>query len=118
MKLLMTVSNTHLLIQPENSAAFLQSLSGITPVHKTGWGSDAKYVPAPDVEIEISVLNESKLEPTPDPIQKLQEEKKLADSRWIEYYNKANAFEKELKELKENLQKRGIEIKPTPDATV
>ncbi len=38
----------------------------------------------------------------------VEEEKEIADARWIEYYNKSNKFEAELKNLKSDLDARGI----------
>ena len=107
MKLLVTLRNQSILVDPKNSATFLEALTDIKLIDTEGYGSSLKYK-IQDGEISVTVFDESKLLPADTLVEKLRAEVKTKEEYWISYYNKANEFEKQLKALQTDLDARGI----------
>ena len=117
MKLLIEVpSNYKLLVSSTpNSGALLQALTEAKLVSESGYGKDKKYTFAnKDTRIEVDVVADDFDAQENDVLATLRSEKEQSDSRWIQYYNKANAAEKELAEIKKDLDSRGISYTKQP----
>ena len=116
MKLLLEIpyGTKALLPNTPNAGLLFQAILETRLIKSEGYGNDKKWeYAAPEQQIGVEIVQDdfmSKLSEH-DPIKKLQEEKKASDSRWIEYYTKAGKLETELKELKADLDKRGITYK-------
>lgn len=94
--------------EPRNVAGLMESIAGAKLVKSSGYGKDREFTAADDSKIDIEILPDNYLIKPSDIVTTLKAEKETADKRWIEYYNKSNAFEAELKNLRSDLDSRGI----------
>ncbi len=110
MKLLIEIPlNRKLLVSANaNSGVLLQALTEVQLINESGWGDTKKIEIDTENRLEFSVVNDDFTATPSDFIVKLQKEKQDSDARWIEYYNKANEFEKQLKALQADLDARSI----------
>jgi hypothetical protein len=113
MNVIIEINGEYVLVNPSSTAALIEALGNGRRCITSGFGSDKKYVPVEPEEnrISLSVVSDSMLEKTPEPLAQLQKEKQLSDSRWVEYYNKSQVAEKALADLEAKLVAKGIEIK-------
>ena len=116
MKILISIPyGTKLLVQnTTNAGALLSALTEVSLIKEDGYGDKKTFTFAPSneqPEVEIKPDDFMKTIASDDPIATLRQEKATSDARWVEYYQKANALETQLKALKQDLDERGITYK-------
>jgi hypothetical protein len=111
MKLLIEIDyNTSLAIDTANAGPLVECIQHAKLVRKVAKAGRYKYEPvASGSEEEPGTLNitmapDSAFEAVPEPLLKIDAERRQAEGRWLEYYHKSNALQKEVDELKEKLE--------------
>jgi len=102
--------STRLILPAENAGAILEALPHAFIVDES-WDSSTPLKKL-DAKIGIELIDDASFEELPEPMVKLQETLRAAESRWLEHYRNDQASKKELAELKKNLEDRGISIAP------
>lgn len=104
MKIMISVGGHYLGIEPGDHTGYLLQALATARIYNRGWQSDAKYEPQ-EAGIEMRFANDNDFEEMPEPLKKLQERAAHSDSRWLEEYNARVKLEKEVKDLKEKLER-------------
>ena len=115
MKLLIESSDYLLLPLEDTNGQLLAALQKAVVVTRD-WSS-GRLTPRTNtdgslVSLDLKIVPDSVLLPPTDPIEKLTKDNKATADRWLAEYQKRNAVEAELKQLKAELEKRGISITP------
>ena len=115
MKLLIESSDYLLLPLEDTNGQLLAALQKAVVVTRD-WSSN-RLTPKTDtdgspVSLDLKIVPDSVLLPPTDPIEKLTKDNKATADRWLAEYQKRNAVEAELKQLKAELEKHGISITP------
>ena len=88
----------------EDAGAVLKTLSSAVIYRQDGWGQNAKWEPCGTAEKPdrptIEFVDDSAFKDATPLIDSLIKQLKDSEARWTEHYGRANALDKELKELK------------------
>jgi hypothetical protein len=90
------------LVEATNAPAIIAAIGSIKCFDYEGWGDERKAIIS-EHQPEITFVREDFLTPPPEPLVKLSEQKRYADTQWLQQYNEANAAKKEVAELKAKL---------------
>lgn len=97
------VNNSYLLFPPA-AAPFIAHLADAYIATKEYRGGEYKFVKSANFP-EVSFLDTAEFEDSPEPMEKLRQEKEQANKNWLEYYHKTEQLKKELQEAKGKLEK-------------
>lgn len=93
-----------MVIPAVNAGPLLAALEHARCVRREGWGKDAKIMFC-ETGPEISFVADNFAEPATPQLTKALADYEATTQRWLDEYNKRTAAEKEVKELKEKLEK-------------
>lgn len=101
------------LVNIDNAAPLITCLSTARSVRTEGWGDNTKYHEVKEAPTIEFVANDYALVPVPEPLVELQARLRDSEKRWVEYYNQANTFKRELEETKAELARIKETVKET-----
>lgn len=116
MQLKVTLPGEFTVFNLEDSATFIAAISRSKSYRTEGWGKDQKKIIVEEAPTLTIVPDDFCADIKPvEPIVKLQESLRAAETRWVDYYNKSNELEEELKAAKAELASiRAAVAPPSP----
>lgn len=119
MKLAIYLESNYLILDADKAQAILEALTNGQLYTKAGWGdtTSADFTPVvTEVKPTVFFLDEAQLQPKMEPLAVMAEKVKASDAAWYRVYTEKAGLEKELKEVKAQLE--AIKAAATPEGAL
>jgi hypothetical protein len=104
MNVKINIPTQNILVPAIHAGPIIAALETAKHIQSEGWGKDQKWTETTSDTIKIEFVGDDLLSEKTPPLQRALDDYEAAQNRWLAEYNKRNAAEKEVADLKAKIE--------------